>query len=243
MASLRRSRAMASRSCVACWRGGRAGQQHRAAQRGAHLQHGLGDVDLVVVQVARQALEVAQHLEAGDAQAAGRTACTAASSPSGWPTMSRADSITWRSRPRAWPQLGLQRPGQRDGVHAEVVDVAGRGVHGHGSGLPRTWCTSSNITPPSGSGGERAAVLRVQPAGLDEVHAALAQRGHGRGHVGRAQATRCSILARRPPRPCPARARSAAGRSCGQGLRRMRPLGRMPKRCSSGSAVKPNSSR
>ena len=36
----------------------------------AHLEHRLGDVDLVGVQVARQALEVAQHLEAGDAQAA-----------------------------------------------------------------------------------------------------------------------------------------------------------------------------
>jgi hypothetical protein len=36
-----------------------------------HLQHRLGDVDLVGMQVARQALEVAQHLEAGDAQAAG----------------------------------------------------------------------------------------------------------------------------------------------------------------------------
>ena len=37
----------------------------------AHLEHRLGDVDLVVVQVAGEAFEVAQHLEAGDAQAAG----------------------------------------------------------------------------------------------------------------------------------------------------------------------------
>ena len=48
----------------------RAGEQHLRAERLAHLQHRLGDVDLVVVQVARQALEVAQHLEAGDAQPA-----------------------------------------------------------------------------------------------------------------------------------------------------------------------------
>jgi hypothetical protein len=37
----------------------------------AHVQHGLGNVHLVVVQVAREAFKVAQHLKAGDAQAAG----------------------------------------------------------------------------------------------------------------------------------------------------------------------------
>ena len=36
----------------------------------AHLEHRLGDVHLVGVQVAREPLEVAQHLEAGDPQAA-----------------------------------------------------------------------------------------------------------------------------------------------------------------------------
>ena len=37
----------------------------------AHLQHGLGDVDLVVVKVTRESLEVTQHLKTGDAQATG----------------------------------------------------------------------------------------------------------------------------------------------------------------------------
>jgi hypothetical protein len=42
-----------------------------------------------------QALEVAQHLESGDTQAALRTASIAAASPSGWPAMSRAWSMIW----------------------------------------------------------------------------------------------------------------------------------------------------
>ena len=36
----------------------------------AHLQHRFSHVDLVRVQVARQAFEIAQHLESGHAQAA-----------------------------------------------------------------------------------------------------------------------------------------------------------------------------
>jgi hypothetical protein len=111
-------------------RGGRADQQDLRAQRRAHLQHGLGDVDLVVVQVAREALEVAQHLKAGHAQAAGAHRLHGGLQP-----VRVADDVARRQHDLAEAgrahrlELGLQRTGQRDGVHPEIVDVALQGVH------------------------------------------------------------------------------------------------------------------
>ena len=58
----------------------RSRQRAQRAQRLAHSQHALGDVDLVAVKVARQALEVAQDLEPGAPQPA-RFASLRESSP------------------------------------------------------------------------------------------------------------------------------------------------------------------
>ena len=46
-------------------------REHPTIQRGTHLEHALGHVYFVVVQMARQALKVSQHLKARDAQSAG----------------------------------------------------------------------------------------------------------------------------------------------------------------------------
>ncbi|OQB98413.1 MAG: hypothetical protein BWX79_03317 [Alphaproteobacteria bacterium ADurb.Bin100] len=94
-------------------RGRRADQQDLRAQCGAHLQHGLGDVDLVVVQVAGEALEVAQHLKAGHAQAAGAHRLYGGVQP-----VRVADDVARRQHDLAeagrahLPEFGLQRAGQ-----------------------------------------------------------------------------------------------------------------------------------
>ena len=107
-------------------------------------EHRLGDVDLVGVQMAREALEVAQHLEAGDAQAA-----LAHRPRRGRLAAGMADDVARREHDlrepgRAHrPELRLERPGEGDRVHAEVIEVHAR----PGSG--RRWLTtSSKVTPP-----------------------------------------------------------------------------------------------
>jgi hypothetical protein len=111
-------------------RGRRAHQQQPAVQRMAHVQHGLGDVHLVVVQMARQAFKVAQHLKAGDAQATGahRSHC-------GLHAVGVAhDVFGCQHKLREAGvfhglELGLERPCQRDGVHPEVVNVSAVVAH------------------------------------------------------------------------------------------------------------------
>ena len=94
----------ASVASLARWRASSAGSplawlevlEHTSSKRRAdcfaHLQHLLGDVELVLVQGAGQAFEVAHHLQAGHAQAAGahqahRLIQAARMSPPGpWPT-------------------------------------------------------------------------------------------------------------------------------------------------------------
>ena len=72
--------------------------------------------------MAVQPLEIAQHLEAGDAQPAGvhrrdrgRLATGMADEVLGGEHDLREARLAHRA------QLGLQRPRQRDGVHAEVI--------------------------------------------------------------------------------------------------------------------------
>jgi hypothetical protein len=87
--------------------------QHRAAERDAHLDYRPRDVDLVLVQVARQAFEVAQHLEARDAQSAGLDFLHR-----GLPAGGMADEISRSQHHLAeagladGAQLGGQRPGE-----------------------------------------------------------------------------------------------------------------------------------
>jgi hypothetical protein len=91
------------------------------------------------MQVAREAFEVPQHLEAGDAQAArahrfdrGRLAVRMPDEIGGVQHDLREPGALDR------PQLGLQRPRERDGVHPEVVEVHGFACE----------TTSSKVTPP-----------------------------------------------------------------------------------------------
>ena len=165
------------------------------AERVAHLEHRLGDVDLVGVQVARQALEVAQHLEAGDAQAALAHRAIAAASPPGWPTMSRGVQHHLREAGVAHrAQLGLERPGERDRVHAEVVEVHGLQV------------THDQLEGDAAEVdlGERALVARLHRAAVDEHDAALAAaRAPPRARRAR--------RGRRAPGPPPSGSSSAPG--------------------------------
>ena len=103
---------------------GRAGEEHARAQGVAHVEHRLRDVDLVGVQMARQALEIAQHLEAGNPEAA-----RAYGGDRSAFAVRVADDVVGiehdlrEARRLHRAQLGLQRPRQRDRVHAEMVEV------------------------------------------------------------------------------------------------------------------------
>ena len=104
-------------------RGGRTGQQHLAAECGAHLQHRLGDVHLVRMQVARQSFEVAQHLETRGAQTTGAhhlhrrgQALRVAHH------VTRAEHHLRKTHGFHGGEFGLQRPCQGDGVHAIGVE-------------------------------------------------------------------------------------------------------------------------
>ena len=126
-------------------RGGRADEQHLRAEGLAHAEHRFGDVDLVGVEMARQSLEVAQHLEAGRAEAAlaheagrGRFAAGMARD------VARRDHDLREARLAHRPELRLERPGEGDRVHPEIVDVH-RASPAQGS---RWLTTSSKVTPP-----------------------------------------------------------------------------------------------
>ena len=91
----------------------------------AHLQHRLGDVDLVFVQVTRQTFKVAQHLETGHTQPAVldllHRSLPAIGVLNKIPCQQhhlRKTSIANRI------QLALERTCQRDGVHPEIVNIA-----------------------------------------------------------------------------------------------------------------------
>src|SRR5213075_147457 len=115
---------------------GGASEQHPRAERAAHLEHALRDVDLVGMQVAREAFEVAQHLESGDAQPARahRGDCRRLA-------VGMADDIGrvqhyLREAARLdGTELRLQRSGRRDRVHPEMIQV-------------HLLTTSSKVTPP-----------------------------------------------------------------------------------------------
>ena len=105
----------------------RADQKHLRSERMTHLEHRLRDVDLVLVQVARQPLEIAQHLEAGHPQPA------SAHRPHGVvePLRVRNDVARRQHDLRETGvanrvELGRKRPRERDRVHAEVADVGQR---------------------------------------------------------------------------------------------------------------------
>ncbi len=90
-------------------RGRRAGEHHLAAERGTHLDHRTGDVDLVGVQAARQTFEVAQHLEAGGAQAARTHRAHRGVEAVGMADdIARAEHHLRRSRPRGSPAAWLR---------------------------------------------------------------------------------------------------------------------------------------
>jgi hypothetical protein len=127
--------------CIACGVRRRRGTRKEdiGPERAAHAEHRLRHVHLVGVQRARQAFEVAQHLEAGDAQAARLDRRHRRGLAAGM-----ADDVGSVEHDLLEPglahrlQLGLERPGQGDGVHPEVIEIH-----------DLTWLTtSSNVTPP-----------------------------------------------------------------------------------------------
>ncbi len=105
----------------------RAREQDIRADRVTHLEHGFRDGELVLVQVPRQTLEVAQHLESRHAQAARAHRLHGLGDTFGMP-----DDVARRKhdlRKAGLPhgrQLGGQRAGQRNRVHAELGDVGQR---------------------------------------------------------------------------------------------------------------------
>jgi hypothetical protein len=92
----------------------------------AHAEHGFGDIHLVGVKMPGQSFEIAQHLEPCYAQAAladgGDRGCLA---PRMLDQVARREHDLGESALVHRAQLGLERPGERDGVHAEVILVHG----------------------------------------------------------------------------------------------------------------------
>jgi hypothetical protein len=111
--------------------GRRADQQHARLELGAQREHRARDVELVLVQPAGQRLEVAQDLEPGDPQAAGAHGAARRGGAVGVRhQVARRQHDLGEPAVAHGAQLGLERTGQRDGVHPEVVVVAGQPGHG-----------------------------------------------------------------------------------------------------------------
>ena len=112
-----------------------------------HLHEYKVDIAKSMLQMAAQALEVTQHLEAGATQSAGLDLghrCFHA--------VGMADDVVGLQHHLGEAgvhhglELGLQRPGQGDGVHAEALD--GVGLHAVTSPLGRP---EASAAPPGGS--------------------------------------------------------------------------------------------
>ncbi len=155
----------------------------------AHLQHRLRHVELVGVQVAGQPLEVAEHLEAGHAQAASLH-CGDRRGDTTFVTgeIARRQHHLPETRCTDRGELLLERARERDRVHAEVVEVHGGSAGAIRRSLAEWLATSSNVTPAEIDLRQRPALGRLDRVTVDEDDAPLTQRAHRRGDVRRTEA-------------------------------------------------------
>jgi hypothetical protein len=115
----------------------------------AHLEHRLGDVDLVLVQMPRQPSKSRSTWKPVTRSPLARTRLHGGVEAFGVPTTSRADSmICEKPAPPDRGELGGQRAGERDRVHAEIGDVGTAASAGRAGGQRRHRAPARTSTPP-----------------------------------------------------------------------------------------------
>ena len=180
--------------------------------------------------MSRQAFEIAQHLETGYPQPAG-----AHHVDSRVDALGVSRDIARRQhdlREAGVPnrrELGRQRSGKRDRVHAEVADVGQRRVDGRTvvNVIKFPMLHQLEHDAAEETLGQCAARLGMHALRLDERDAALLERGDRRQHIGRAESDSLehfSGLSLEDSR----HGFDQLEKKLPQGLSRMRPLGRMP---------------